>query len=116
MLYQRTFLIELNLYTLMSIVWIIPFETIRRKAFQKTVRDLQNEIFFNKESTAVFQKKRNSILSTDSLNFSSSESKCREREREFKKDHQRSVALTTSSRCRRVRDLFFQRHTNFCVI
>lgn len=84
MLYQRTFLIELNLYTLMSIVWIIPFETIRRKAFQKTVRDLQNEIFFfNKESTAVFQKKRNSILSTDSLNFSSSESKCREREREF---------------------------------
>lgn len=83
MLYQRTFLIELNLYTLMSIVWIIPFETIRRKAFQKTVRDLQNETFFNKESTAVFQKKRNSILSTDSLNFSSSESKCREREREF---------------------------------
>lgn len=67
----------------MSIVWIIPFETIRRKAFQKTVRDLHNEIFFNKESTAVFQKKRNSILSTDSLNFSSSESKCREREREF---------------------------------
>lgn len=51
MLYQRTFLIELNLYTLMSIVWIIPFETIRRKAFQKTVRDLQNEICFNKEST-----------------------------------------------------------------
>lgn len=83
MLYQRTFLIELNLYTLMSIVWIIPFETIRRKAFQKTVGDLQNEIFFNKESTAVFQKKRNSIFSTDSLNFSSSESKCREREREF---------------------------------
>lgn len=46
MLYQRIFLIELNLYTLMSIVWIIPFETIRRKAFQKTVRDLHNEIFF----------------------------------------------------------------------